>query len=143
MASKLRSGRILLFWKEVKSPGGKTRVLPHNIDGILGYHNIAELCSSKYSNLIMTAPEEICLYVGQFSNGKSCGIDCIPAGFFKHDEARVFQLLFRFVNGVMCHSHIPRLLNDILLKTVVKSTQKNPTDSRNYRPLAAPTSVSN
>ena len=96
----------------------------------------------SHSDPIMTTPEEMCIYAGELSNGKSCGIDCIPAEFFKNAPARVFEFMSRFVNGVMCHSYVPRLLTDILLKPVVKSSLKDPTDSGNYRLIAVATSAS-
>ena len=67
------------------------------------------------NNPIMTTPEELFLYAREFYNGKSYGIDCIPAEFYKNASVPVFQFLSRFVNGVMCRSHVPWLVTDIVL----------------------------
>jgi len=92
--------------------------------------------------LHIVTPEEICIYEGELSNGKSCGINCIPVEFFENSPVRVFKFLSCFVSGVICRSHVPRLLTDTFLKPVVKNRQEDPTYNRNYKPLAVANSAS-
>ena len=167
IASKLRSGNILSFWKDIKSIVGRKRSLPQNIDQIKGDRNIAELWRAKYSSILnsvddqceqnsvstllndvfysdpdLVSPEEICLCAGELANGKSSGIDGIPSEFFKYAPTLVFQFLSCFVNSVLSHGFVPRALTDIIVKPVIKSNLKDPTDSGNYRPIAIASSAS-
>ena len=43
---------------------------------------------------------------------------------------------------MLTHSHVPSSLTDVLIKPVIKSGLKNPTDSASYRPIALSSSAS-
>ena len=77
-----------------------------------------------------------------FTMESAMELNAYPQSSTKKASAPVFQFLSRFVNGVMCHSHVPWLVTDILREPVVKSNQKDPTDSGNYRLTAVATSAS-
>ena len=93
----------------------------------------------SYSTPTKTTSKSTCLCAGKLVSGKSSGIDSIPAEIFKYVGAPNFQFLSSFVNGFICLSHVPRVLMEAFLNTVIKTSQKDYSDRGNYRPKAVGT----
>ena len=168
LANKLLSKNNKSFWRDIKSHDDKKQSLPQKIDQVCGHQNIADLWREKYSTVLnsvadeadrstfssairevertpinLVSPEEICILASGLSNNKSVGLDGIPNEFYKYAPTFIHDWMASFINGLLTHCHVPAALTDVLVRPVIKSNLKDPTDSASYRPIALSSSASN
>ena len=78
---------------------------------------------------------------GNLGNNKSAGLDGIPGEIFKYAPRTIYAWLARFFNSCIMHSFVPSKMTDVLLIPILKGGQKDPAESKNFRPIAiAPSS---
>ena len=155
------------FWSLIKKIDNHAPRVPCRVDEAKSEEDICELWRDKYSTLLnsvvdhdannalhdalcatedhpieFVTQEEVCLAAGTLSNNKSIGMDNIPAEVFKYAPVNMYSWLAQFFNECLKHCYVPSKMTDVLIVPILKSNQKSPMDSTNYRPIAIAPSIS-
>ena len=167
IATKYNSGDPLDLWKELNSVILDKHILPMQVDEVKGKEESANKWRIKFSEVLNSveeyedkeafahelrdaprlsfdpiSPEEVYLVSSQLNNGKSAGVDKVPAEFYKHAPVYIHSWLAKFFNSMISHGYLPPVMSDVLLIPIPKNKFGDVNSSSNYRPESIATAVS-
>ena len=82
---------------------------------------VHELVDAPRSSFELVTPEEVYLASSELNNGKSAGVDDIPAEFYKHAPIYMHSWLANFFNSMVTHGYLPPVMSDVLLIPIPKN----------------------
>ena len=166
-AESLQSASTTEFWKQIKNIDNHVVKRPCRVDDAKTEEDICELWRNKYATLLnsvdseearntlheslrnthhdpvqFVTPEEVCIGAESLSNNKSMGLDGIPSEVYKYAPFALHAWIAALFNECFKHCHIPSRMTEVFIIPIVKSNQKSPMDSTNYRPIAISPSIS-
>ena len=165
--STFQGKRMQDFWKLIKKIDNNPPKLPQRIDNANSEIEICNLWRNKYNSLLnsvqdcradaalqealrargdeqipQVTAEEVALAAGNLSSNKSIGLDGIPAEVFKCAPTGLYHWIAAFISRCLTHSFMPVKITDVLIVPILKNSQKNPSDSGSYRPIAIASAIS-
>ena len=160
LAEKLIAGENYDFWKAINKTCPKRTKLPNKIDDSGGGREIAEMWREKYSNILNSVQNdhlkndvnfqlssgsydvhcvgvhELAEYLRGLKCGKALGRDEVPTEVFRYAPERLIVILSILFTSCLRHQHLPADITNIDIIPLLKSKQKDPSVSDNYRPLS-------
>ena len=167
MATSLKSGDVVSFWKRVKQVNNKAVPLATIVDGCTGDDDIANMWHDHYAALLNSVtstdtkikvlnqmqsspylseckitPIQVAESIKLLKRRKACGIDGLAAEHFIYADKNISVYLSLLFTSCLIHGHLPESFMKSAIVPLIKNKSGDSSDKSNYRPIALVTPCS-